>query len=104
MKHAEMLVGDMSGIEGRSQLGMTALLQQDGTSSFTGFEGEISAALRTALPGDADIPPEFAARILETAVKSSKPSFAQEAPGEAARDADMMNRKPGGQEAYTSQA
>jgi hypothetical protein len=102
MKHAEMLVGDMSGIEGRSQPGITALLQQDGTGS-TGFEGEISAALRSALPGNTDVPPEFAARILEKAVRS-KPSFAQEAPGEAARDAEMFNRKPGGQEAYNSQA
>merc|ERR1719473_2228110 len=32
------------------------------------------------------------------------PSFSQLAPGEAARDAEMFNRKPGGQEAYTSQA
>jgi len=104
MKHAEMLVGDMDGSSnsGISKPVMTALLQQDG-ASFTGFEGEVSAALRNALPGSADVPPEFAARILEKAAKSG-PSFAQEAPGEAARDAKMFNKKPAGQEAYTSQA
>jgi len=104
MKHAEMLVGDMDGSAtySDSKPVITALLQQDG-ASLTGFEGEISAALRNALPGNADVPPEFAARILQKAAKSG-PSFAQEAPGEAARDAEMFNRKPGGQEAYTSQA
>lgn len=107
MKHAEMMVGDMdgiasSGIASSSQPGFAAFLQQDG-ASLTGFEKDIGAALRNALPGNTDVPPEFAARILQKAAKSGA-SFAQAAPGEAARDAEMFNRKPGGQEAYTSRA